>query len=136
MVSLTLADDREYDEPGKIEYTDNAADERTDTMQVYALFKNDAFNLKPGGTVTVTLTTKKGVLRPAIPPTAILQDVQGPYVWVLDEKNRAVRRSVARGDVSGDWLFVEKGLKKGERIVSDGAHKVHKGMTVEPAPEQ
>jgi len=136
VVSLTLADDREYDEPGKIEYTDNAADERTDTMQVYALFKNDAFNLKPGGTVTVTLTTKKGVLRPAIPPTAILQDVQGPYVWVLDEKNRAVRRSVARGDVSGDWLFVEKGLKKGERIVSDGAHKVHKGMTVEPAPEQ
>ena len=136
VVSLTLADDREYDEPGKIEYMDNAADEHTDTMQVYALFKNDAFNLKPGGTVTVTLTTKKGVLRPAIPPTAILQDVQGPYVWVLDEKNRAVRRSVARGDVSGDWLFVEKGLKKGERIVSDGAHKVHKGMTVEPAPEQ
>ena len=136
VVSLTLADDREYDEPGKIEYMDNAADEHTDTMQVYALFKNDAFNLKPGGTVTVTLTTKKGVLRPAIPPTAILQDVQGPYVWVLDEKNRAVRRSVARGDVSGDWLFVEKWLKKGERIVSDGAHKVHKGMTVEPAPEQ
>ncbi len=136
VVQLALADGREYTEPGEIEYTENASDERTDTMQVYACFKNDAFNLKPGGTVTVTLTTKKGVLRPAIPPTAILQDVQGPYVWVLDDQNRASRRSIARGDVSGDWLFVEKGLKKGERIIRDGAHKVRKGMTVTPAPER
>ena len=136
VVALMLADGREYEEPGEIEYTENASDERTDTMQVYALFKNASFNLKPGGTVTVTLTTKKGVMRPAIPPTAILQDVQGPYVWVLDGQNRVSRRSVARGDISGDWLFVEKGLKKGERIVGDGAHKVHKGMTVNPAPER
>ncbi len=136
VVQLMLADGREYTEPGEIEYTENASDERTDTMQVYACFQNEAFNLKPGGTVTVTLTTKKGVLRPAIPPTAILQDVQGPYVWVLDDQNRASRRSVARGDASGDWLFVEKGLKKGERIVKDGAHKVRKGMTVTPAPER
>ena len=136
VVQLALADGREYTEPGEIEYTENASDERTDTMQVYACFQNEAFNLKPGGTVTVTLTTKKGVMRPAIPPTAILQDVQGPYVWVLDDQNRASRRSVARGDVSGDWLFVEKGLKKGERIVRDGAHKVRKGMTVTPAPER
>ena len=136
VVELVLADGRTYDEPGEIEYTENAADERTDTMQVYALFKNDSFNLKPGGTVTVTLTTKKGVLRPAIPPTAVLQDVQGPYVWVVGSDGRASRRTIARGDVSGDWLFVEKGLKKGERIVGDGAHKVHKGMVVNPAPER
>ena len=31
---------------------------------------------------------------------------------------------------------VEKGLKKGERIVKDGAHRVRKGMTVTPAPEK
>ena len=136
VVQLFLADGREYAEPGALEYTENAADERTDTMQVYALFRNESFNLKPGGTVTVTLTTKKGVMRPAIPPTAILQDVQGPYVWVVDKDGRASRRSIARGDVSGDWLFVEKGLKKGERIVGDGAHKVHKGMTIVPAPER
>lgn len=136
VVKLALSDGKEYTEPGEIEYTENIADERTDTMQVYACFKNEAFNLKPGGTVTVTLTTKKGVMRPAIPPTAILQDVQGPYVWALDEANRASRRSIARGDMSGDWLFIEKGLSVGERIVGDGAHKVRKGMTVTPAPER
>ncbi len=133
-VALVLSDGRDYAEPGEIEYTENASDERTDTMQVYACFKNESFFLKPGGTVTVTLTTRKGVMRAAIPPPAILQDVQGPYVWVLDAEGKASRRSIARGDVIGDWLFVEKGLKKGERIVGDGAHKVRKGMTVIPAP--
>ena len=132
-VKLTLADGREYTEPGEIEYTENAADENTDTMQVFACFKNDAFHLKPGGTVTVTLTAKKGVMRPAIPPTAILQDTQGPYVWALGPDGRAERRTVARGDQCGDWLFVEKGLKVGERIVADGAHKVRRGDIVEAA---
>ena len=71
-------------------------------------------------------------MRPAIPPTAILQDTQGPYVWVLDDKDIARRRSVARGDLVGDWLFVEKGLKIGERIVADGGHRVTAGMIVKP----
>ena len=43
------------------------------------------------------------------------------------------RRYIARGDLQGDVMFVEKGLKPGERIVSAGGHKVRKGMTVEPA---
>ena len=129
-VKLTLADGKEYTEPGEIEYTENVSDEMTDTMQVYARFRNEAFHLKPGGTVTVTLTSKNGVMRPAIPPTAILQDTQGPYVWVLDGKGVARRRSVARGDLVGDWLFVEKGLGLGERIVADGGHRVTAGMTV------
>ena len=43
------------------------------------------------------------------------------------------RRTIARGDQDGDWLFVEKGLKPGERIVADGAHKVHRGDIVKAA---
>jgi multidrug efflux pump subunit AcrA (membrane-fusion protein) len=67
---------------------------------------------------------------PAIMPTALLQDIQGPYVWVLDKDGIASRRTIARGDLKGDWLVVEKGLKPGERIVTQGAHKVRKGMKV------
>ena len=31
-------------------------------------------------------------------------------------------------------VFIEKGLKVGERIVADGAHKVRKGDVVRAAP--
>jgi len=135
VVSLRRADGSDLAEEGTIEYSENAADEKTDTIQVYALYPNAEHGLRPGGTVAVSLTTKKGVPRPAIPPTAILQDVQGPYVWVVGADGAAERRYIARGNVAGDWQFVEKGLKVGERIVADGGHKVRKGMKVVAAPQ-
>ena len=132
-IRLKLADGTEFPLDGRADYMDNAADETTDTMQIYAVFSNTNKLLKVGGTVEVTVSAKTGVMRPAIPPTAILQDTQGPYVWALDAEGRAERRTIARGDLSGDWVFVEKGLRVGERIVADGAHKVKKGMLVRAA---
>ncbi|MGN0847438.1 MAG: efflux RND transporter periplasmic adaptor subunit [Kiritimatiellia bacterium] len=136
ILSLRLADGSELTEEGVLEYSENAADEQTDTIQIYALYPNSSNSLRPGGTVSVSLTTKKGVPRPAVPPTAILQDVQGPYVWVVGADGVAERRYIARGDIQGDWQFVEKGLKIGECIVADGGHKVRKGMRVVAAPEK
>ena len=66
--------------------------------------------------------------------TAVLQNGQGPYVWVIGANGAAERRQVGRGRIDGPWQFTEKGLKKGERIVADGGHKVRKGMTIVPAP--
>lgn len=132
-VALTLANGSPYGDDGRVEYADNLADELTDTMTVYAQFANGDLKLVPGGTVAVTIASKRGVMRPAIPPTAVLQDTQGPYVWAVGEDGRVERRTIARGDANGDWLFVEKGLKVGEKIVADGAHKVRRGDTVKAA---
>ncbi|MGN0854384.1 MAG: efflux RND transporter periplasmic adaptor subunit [Kiritimatiellia bacterium] len=133
-VAITLANGETLSEPGVIEYVDNEADEMTDTIQVFAVYPNEGRRLKPGGTVAVSFAVRKGVPRPAIPPTAILQDVQGPYVWVVGPNGAVERRSVARGSVVDDWLFIEKGLSAGERVVADGAQKVRRGMTVEAVP--
>ena len=133
-IDLTLADGETRLEGGEAEYMENAADEMTDTVRVYARFDNPQRLLKVGGTVTVNLSSKLGVLRQAVPPTAVLQDTQGPYVWVLDAQGRAERRSVARGELVGNWLFIEKGLKVGERVVADGGHRVRRGTTVRPLP--
>ena len=130
---IFLANGQEHSGKGAFEYVENTADELTDTIQIYFQFENPDTTLRPGGTVTVVLGSKKGEMMPAVPPSAIMQDVQGPYVWVLDENNVAVRRSIARGDLVGDWVFIEKGLKEGERIVANGAHKVKRGMTVKAA---
>lgn len=131
-IAVTLANGAPFASEGAIEYVDNLADEATDSLAIYAKFANADTRLVSGGVVAVTLRSKAGVKRPAIPPTAVLQDTQGPYVWVLDAAGVAERRAVARGDLVGDWLFVEKGLKLGERIVADGGHRVKRGMTVKP----
>lgn len=131
--TVALANGEAFTGKGVFDYVENTADELTDTIQVFFQYENGQGRLRPGGTVSITLASKSGELRPAVPPSAILQDIQGPYVWVLDEKGAVSRRSIARGDLVGDWVFVEKGLRKGERIVADGAHKVKRGMTVEAA---
>lgn len=99
VLSLRLADGTEFGEAGSIEYSENAADEMTDTVQMYATYPNDGYRLRPGGTVSVSLSSKRGVPRPAVPPTAVLQDVKGPYVWVVGDGGEAERRYVARGDI-------------------------------------
>ena len=134
-ITLTLADGKTRMTGGQAEYMENSADELTDTVQIFARFDNPDFLLKVGGTVEVTILAKAGVMRPAIPPTAVLQDTQGPYVWVLDDAGKASRRTIARGDLVGDWMFVEKGLKLGETVVADGAHRVHRGDVVKAAAQ-
>lgn len=132
-VTLTLANGSAYGEKGTIEYTENLADETTDTMRVFATFPNKDYILKPGGTVGVTLRNKEGVVKPAVPPSAVMQDVQGAYVWVVGADGTASRRAIQRGHLTADLQLVEGGLKVGERVVVDGTHKVAAGDKVEAA---
>ncbi len=132
-VELTLANGSAYGEKGVIEYTENLADEATDTMRVFATFPNADFILKPGGTVGVTLRNREGVVKCAVPPSAVMQDVQGAYVWVVGADGAASRRAVQRGRLTPDHQFIESGLEIGERVVVDGTHKVVAGDKVEAA---
>ena len=133
VVAITLANGSTYNEAGKIEYVENLADEQTDTMRVYATFPNAERILKPGGTVGVTLRNKDGVAKCAVPPSAVMQDAQGAYVWVVGADGTAARRAIVRGRLTTDLLFIEEGLKPGERVVTDGTHKVAAGDKVEAA---
>ncbi len=132
LVDVILADGSAFGEKGEIDYTENTSDESTDTIRVYARFENTERILRPGGTVGVTLSNKDGVLKPAVPPSAVMQDVQGPYVWVLDQNGKVSKRQIVRGRQTGDLLFVTSGLSVGERVVTDDTHKVASGDVVTP----
>ena len=131
-VEVVLADGSAFGEKGEVDYTENTADELTDSLRVYAKFANSERILRSGGTVGVILSNKDGVVTPAIPPSAVMQDVQGPYVWVVGADGAASRRSIVRGRQTGDLLFITSGLKVGERVVTDGTHKVASGDIVTP----
>lgn len=130
-VSVTLANNMAYGEKGTVEYVENLVDEATDTIRVYATFPNADRILKPGGTVGVTLRNREGAQKCSIPPSAVMQDAQGPFVWVVGADGKAVRRSIVRGRLTKDVLFVDGGLDVGERVVADGTHKVVAGDVVE-----
>lgn len=133
LARITLANGAPFPEEGEIEYTENVSDEQTDTVQAYALLRNEQRMLRPGGTVGVALSRRDGVKKAAVSPSAILQDIRGPYVWLVPESGLAEKRYIVRGTLTEDLQIVESGLKPGETVVSDGVHKVREGQPILPA---
>ena len=102
-MQVVLPDGRAYERQGVVEYVENMANRRTDTSSVYIRLPNPDGHLRPDGTVTVRLASARGTARLAVPVTAVLQNVQGPYVWVVGADGKAERRQVGRGRIDGPW---------------------------------
>ena len=132
-LALKLADDSTFEEVGKVAFVDNAANRRTDTIQIYAEFPNKAHKLIPGSTVSVLLDREIAKNRPAITPSAVMHDGKGAFVYVLDKDNKVSRRDIVTGSERGKYIIVEKGLNIGETIIIDGTHKARPGAAVEVA---
>ena len=135
-VSVTLANGTVFAEKGEVEYTENVADDATDTMRVYATFQNAERILRPGSTVGVVLRNKAGAVCAAVPPAAVMQDAEGASVWVVGADGRVARRRLFGTRISGSNMLVASGVKEGEMVVADGVHKVEEGDVVKPAPER
>ena len=129
--TVTLADGKPYGKPGRLELVNYEANRNTDTVQLFALFENPDFRLLPNSTVTVSFARKTGRRLPAVPVTAVMHDRDGAYVWLLDGEGKAVKRHVALGADRGGLQLVLSGLAVGDRVVSDGTHKVMAGAVIE-----
>ena len=130
LVSVQLVSGGDICATGVVEYVENVADMRTDSVEVYALIANPKGTLLNGQTVMVMLANRNGARRPAVPPNAIAQDMRGAYVWVVDSDGTARERRIVRGASKGGLALVTDGLKVGERVVADGVHRVREGLKV------
>lgn len=130
VVKVTLSDGSVYPEIGEIELLNNEANATTDAIQVFARFKNADYKLITGSTVTVELSQKSGKSMPAVPPSAIMHDSEGAYVYVVDAAGKAAKRYVELGAVTPDYQLITGGLTVDETVISEGTHKTMDGMTV------
>ncbi|MDO4586843.1 MAG: efflux RND transporter periplasmic adaptor subunit [Planctomycetia bacterium] len=132
-LKLKLADDSSYDEPGLISFIDNEINSNTDTIRVWATFKNEKHHLNPGGVASLMLVQKATEPRPAVRVSAILFDAKGYFVYVVDPKtNKAERRDIMVGIGDGEFKTVQTGLQADEIVIIDGTHKVMPGAEVKP----
>jgi len=131
-ITVVLADGSLYPREGRIELMNMEANRNTDTVQIFALFDNPEHQLIVNSTVAVNLTRKNAKKLPAVPPSAILHDSRGAYVWLLDDKSMVEKQYVTLGNTDGSTQMILSGLKVGDSIVTDGTHKVMDGREVEP----
>lgn len=131
-IRIRMADDSYYDKAGVVEFINNEANRKTDTIQIYVKFDNPDNKLIPGSTVAVVVSRKTGEKLPAVLPSALMHDSKGAYVYVVNDKNIVERRDVVPGSGIGSLLIIRQGLKTGENVVTDGMHKAMPGVEIEP----
>ena len=135
IVRIQLADGKWYSVSGTIEFLNNEANRKTDTIQVFASFPNADYQLIVGSTVGVTLAKKKGKWIPAVPPSAVMHDSQGAYLFLVDAAGKVEKRYVATGNSTPELQMIVSGVSKGDTVVVRGTHKAMDGAVVEPVEE-
>ncbi len=116
---------------GTLSFIDNTVNAATGTILLKGLFENRDARLWPGQFVnaTVTLTTQENAV--VVPNQAIQTGQSGQYVFTVLPDWTVELRPVTVARVIGEETVIEKGLKPGETVVTDGQIRLVPGALVE-----
>lgn len=135
-VELLLSGGSKYSFTGVQDFQDNKVDQSTGTVTMRATFQNPDNQLIHGEFVTVKLYSNNTVDVPVAPVTAVLENQAGKYVYKLDENDIPQLTYVKTGEQNGHNWIINEGLKKGDRIVTEGLQKVTPGKPVKVISEE
>jgi membrane fusion protein, multidrug efflux system len=124
------------DHEGKVEFIDNAVDPATGTVLVKARVTNEDEALWPGQSVDVVLRLGERMNAVVAPVAAIAAGQQGDYAYVVTAEKKVEVRPVKVALSSGGDAVVEKGLRPGEVVVTEGHLKLRPGAVVEILEER
>lgn len=129
-VRIIFGDRKDYDHRGYVDFIDSNLDMQTGTVRARAVVPNPESRLRPGQFVRVSVEgiTRNGAI--VVPQAAVMQGPQGQFVYALEADDKASIRPVTIGREVADGWIVEKGLKAGDRIVTEGVIKVKPGAPV------
>ncbi|WP_323847228.1 efflux RND transporter periplasmic adaptor subunit [Microbulbifer magnicolonia] len=133
-IRIELPDGTLYPFPGTIAFVDNKVNPNTGSVAVRVEFPNPNQLLIQGQFARVSVRVYGGPeqLRPLVPQSAVLEDMQGRYVFVVDENNIAHRRYLKLGQREGELWAVEEGLQVGEPVIVNGLQRVIAEQPVAP----
>jgi multidrug efflux system membrane fusion protein len=116
---------------GTIELVDNVIDPTTGNIKLKASFPNDGLHLWPGDFVNgraIVETRHQGL---TVPPAALRHGPRGDYVWVVRDDNTVEAHSVRVRQSADDRILIERNLKPGQRVVTEGHFLLENGRRVE-----
>lgn len=131
-VTVTLADGSVYPQRGLVDFADPKIDPKTGTFQVRAEMPNPDNTLLPGEFTRVKLLMDVREDAISVPAKAIEVEKGGAYIYVVRPDSIVERRFVETGPEVDNSIIVERGLARGEHIITEGRHKVKHGMKIKP----
>ncbi len=131
-VDIILSDGTKHPYPGKVDFIDNTADPKANTINMRAVISNPEKTLLPGIHVQADLFLCDVPDTPLISEKAIGEDQTGSYVYVVGDGNKVEKRLVKVGFVYKNKRIIWKGLKAGEKVIVGGLQMIRPGMVVQP----
>ena len=116
--------------PGVLTFVDNAVDMTTDTIKLKATFDNPDRRLWPGQFARVSLRLTTLDHATVVPSQAVQTGQDGQYVFVVKDDSTVEQRTITVGQRVEDDTVVQKGLKPGETVVTEGQLRLEPGSRV------
>jgi RND family efflux transporter MFP subunit len=131
-VSLGLANEDGFRHRGTINFVDNQVNPKTGTLRLRGVFPNKDDALAPGYFARVRVPIGFPHQALLVSERAIDTDQGQKMLYLVNEKNEVVARSVRLGTLHDGLREITNGLKPGERVIVNGLQQVRPGATVEP----
>ncbi len=127
---VRLPDDSGEPREGKLTFLDNAVQEGTGTIKLRATIANQDRRFWPGrfSQIRLVLSTRKDAV--LVPAEAPQMSANGQFVYVIKPDSTAELRPVTVGQRQGNLVVINRGLKAGERVVTNGQLGVTPGGKV------
>lgn len=124
-VELFLPDGTKYPYGGTQDFFDNKVDKSTGSIMLRATFKNPENKLIHGEFVKVKIYSNNSVSVPIVPIIAVNSSQEGKYVYKIDKNNLPQIAYIEVDEpYNSEYWILKSGLKKGDKIVTDGVMKV------------
>lgn len=132
-VEVGLQNEAGYPHVGVLDFADNSLSTSTGTIALRGVFENQDTTLFPGlfARVRIPLGGPRPML--TIPASAVGNDQQGDFVFVVTPADVVERRSIVKGPVTDGRLAIRSGLSEADRVIVNGLLNARVGEKVAPA---
>ena len=134
-VELVMANDSIYGRRGHVDIVNGQFDRNTGAITLRATFRNDENLLRSGNTGKIKLGLQFSN-ELVVPQSATLEMQDQTFVFCVGDSNKVFKQPITILARSGENYLVSdknrKGLKGGDRIVSNGFDHLHEGDIIIP----
>ncbi len=116
---------------GKLVFVDNAINPQTGGVLVKARLSNESEQLWPGELVKIRLVLRVEPEAVVVSEAAVQPGQQGSFVYLINKEDRVRVRQVTVARQLGDQVVIAKGLKGGERLITEVPQALTEGAQVQ-----
>ena len=130
IVEAIMGNGTVYEKKGKIDFIDSVLDSQTSSVKARAIFDNETFVLVPNEFMRVNIKGFHAQNAIAIPQSAVLQDSQGSYVYVVKNGEAHIARISLGKSLKNGQVLIPSGLKAGDTLITTNLTKLSQGVPV------